>query len=256
MTIRKIQNSFRPLELNYMLEIPNSNIGSNRPPIILKSDADVYASTLVGEIFEDTVWELNPAGKAVLDVGCGEGNIAITAALRGASVTAVDLNENAVKTTRDNAIRNGVNVHALVSDGFSAIGNGRFDLIVANCCQMPQHLSSEQNAPIRDDGESGLKFLNDVIRQAHGYLKPGGKLLVWTFSLADMEGTKRLIREHWDIIKVIDTFEYCVRSLDGINHYPAIGNYGDRARAGQVTDVNDRIFVRGELYLLENQQRT
>ena len=48
-------------------------------------------------------------GRRVLDYGCGSGILAIAAARLGAaSVTAVDIDDQAVRATRDNAARNGV----------------------------------------------------------------------------------------------------------------------------------------------------
>lgn len=73
------------------------------------------------------------AGRTVLDVGCGTGVIAVTAAvIVGASVRAVDIASAAVEATRDNALRN--DVAALVDvDTTSAGGlDGSYDLVVAN----------------------------------------------------------------------------------------------------------------------------
>ncbi len=53
-------------------------------------------------------------GRGVLDIGCGSGILAITAAARGAVATAVDLDPDAVAVTRANASANGVGVTAQV----------------------------------------------------------------------------------------------------------------------------------------------
>ncbi len=50
-----------------------------------------------------------PAGATVIDYGCGSGILAIAAARLGArSVTAIDINPQALQSTRDNAAANGV----------------------------------------------------------------------------------------------------------------------------------------------------
>ncbi|MFA7669141.1 MAG: 50S ribosomal protein L11 methyltransferase [Burkholderiaceae bacterium] len=76
-----------------------------------------------------------PAGATVLDYGCGSGILAIAAAKLGAgSIEAVDIDEQAVQATRDNAANNGVKLHACLPDDF---GEGRFDVVVANILSNP-----------------------------------------------------------------------------------------------------------------------
>lgn len=77
------------------------------------------------------------AGKHVLDYGCGSGILAVAAATLGAaSVTAVDIDDQAVRATRENAERNGVaaRVHTPARDG---LGEQQFDLVLANILAKP-----------------------------------------------------------------------------------------------------------------------
>lgn len=75
------------------------------------------------------------AGSTLLDYGCGSGILAIAAAMLGASsVDAVDIDEQAVQSTRDNALNNRVQVNACLPDAF---GPGRFDVVVANILSNP-----------------------------------------------------------------------------------------------------------------------
>ena len=75
-------------------------------------------------------------GKRVLDVGAGSGILTIAAALLGASqVDAVDIEPVAVRSTRENARRNGVDAIVHVAEG--SVGPdqpfpGQYDLVVAN----------------------------------------------------------------------------------------------------------------------------
>lgn len=46
--------------------------------------------------------------RQVLEIGCGQGAIAVHLAKRGADVTAIDVSSAAVETTRQNAVHNGV----------------------------------------------------------------------------------------------------------------------------------------------------
>ncbi|MCH7488146.1 MAG: 50S ribosomal protein L11 methyltransferase [Chloroflexi bacterium] len=79
-------------------------------------------------------------GDTVLDIGSGSGILSTTAALLGAAqVDAIDIDPAAVRSTRENAERNGVG--ALVHIAQGSLGNGwpfleaaarRYDLVLAN----------------------------------------------------------------------------------------------------------------------------
>lgn len=78
-------------------------------------------------------------GERVLDVGAGSGILAIAAARMGAAeVVAVEADEDALETARENLERNGVAdrvrlVHRRVDpDYFAAVREAGFDLVVAN----------------------------------------------------------------------------------------------------------------------------
>jgi release factor glutamine methyltransferase len=76
-------------------------------------------------------------GKSFLEVGCGSGVVSLCAARRGALVTAVDINPDAVRCTVANATRNGLSVDCRCSDVFSALENMRFDVIAWNPPYLP-----------------------------------------------------------------------------------------------------------------------
>lgn len=69
-------------------------------------------------------------GARVLDMGCGSGVLGIMAAKQGAGhVTSIDIDERAVRSTEDNAAKNGVLLHAVQGD---SVPEGIFDYIFAN----------------------------------------------------------------------------------------------------------------------------
>ncbi|RST54483.1 50S ribosomal protein L11 methyltransferase [Variovorax sp. MHTC-1] len=75
-----------------------------------------------------------PAGKRVLDYGCGSGILAIGAAKFGATdIDAVDIDEAAVDSTRLNAEANKVQLKA----GLSDLATGRYDIVLANILATP-----------------------------------------------------------------------------------------------------------------------
>lgn len=83
------------------------------------------------ELLEEAVGE----GARVLDVGCGSGILSVAACVLGAkNVTAVDIDEFAVKTAAGNAELNGIGADKITTVQGSLTDNvsGKFDVIVAN----------------------------------------------------------------------------------------------------------------------------
>jgi ribosomal protein L11 methyltransferase len=80
------------------------------------------------------------AGDAVLDVGCGSGILSLAAARLGAaSVTAVDIDADCVRVTRENVRMNALDATVRAGEGtlgeawpFSDAPDDRFDVVVAN----------------------------------------------------------------------------------------------------------------------------
>ena len=71
-------------------------------------------------------------GCAVADVGCGTGVLAIAAAALGATtVTAVDIDAEAVETTRANAERNGARIDVALGS-VEHLAAATFDVVIAN----------------------------------------------------------------------------------------------------------------------------
>lgn len=76
-----------------------------------------------------------PAGAAVLDYGCGSGILAIAARKLGAGPTVgVDIDPQAVQSTRDNAAINQVRLQACLPD---ALPEGQYPVVVANILSNP-----------------------------------------------------------------------------------------------------------------------
>ena len=81
--------------------------------------------------------EADLAGSRVVDYGCGSGILAIAAVLLGASeVVAVDIDEQALQATRENAAHNGV-ADKITTPAMSDITGGPFDIVLANILAKP-----------------------------------------------------------------------------------------------------------------------
>lgn len=72
-------------------------------------------------------------GKEVLDMGCGTGILAILAHLKEASkITAIDIEEIAAESTKENADLNGMNDAIILCGDASLLAGKHFDIILAN----------------------------------------------------------------------------------------------------------------------------
>ena len=104
-------------------------------------------------------------GMKVMDLGCGCGVVGIVAAKKCGeeNVLMADVDPSAVETARANALSNGVDVRAVVSDGFDNVDEAGFDLILSN-------------PPYQTDFAVAKKF----IEKGFNRLKVGGKMLMVT----------------------------------------------------------------------------
>ncbi|HEY0585176.1 MAG TPA: peptide chain release factor N(5)-glutamine methyltransferase [Pseudoduganella sp.] len=129
---------------------------------------------------------LPPRGR-VLDMGTGSGAIAVAIAHSrpDASVTALDVSQDALAVAARNAQRNNAKVRCLHSDWYAAVGGEQFDLIVSNppyIADGDRHLSEgdlrfEPSGALTDFSD-GLSALRIIIAGAPPRLAPGSWLLM------------------------------------------------------------------------------
>jgi release factor glutamine methyltransferase len=129
---------------------------------------------------------LPPRGK-VLDMGTGSGAIAVAIAHSrpDASVTALDLSQEALAVAARNAQRNHATVRFLHSDWYGAVQGEHFDLIVSNppyIADGDRHLSEgdlrfEPSGALTDFAD-GLSALRTIIAGAPARLATGSWLLM------------------------------------------------------------------------------
>lgn len=141
-------------------------------------------------------------GTEVLDVCTGSGVLAVTAARRGARVTAVDVSARAVATARLNALLNRRRVRVRRRDLAAAMGERAYDLILCNPPYVP---APEAWVPDRgacrawDAGPDGRAVVDRVCDNAPAALKPRGVLLMVHSGLCDPDLTvSRLERSGLD----------------------------------------------------------
>mgnify|MGYP000309280037 CR=1 FL=1 len=118
------------------------------------------------------------SGRRILDIGCGTGILAIAGLLLGADfATAVDIDSNAVRITRENAAMNGVGdrIEAIQGDLLDKV-TGQYDIVVANIiADVIIHLSKDVKNYMKKDGvfiASGI--ILDRLQDVEEALKTGG----------------------------------------------------------------------------------
>jgi SAM-dependent methyltransferase len=127
-------------------------------------DAPWIASALAVINAMMTVAEVGP-GDVVYDLGCGEGEIVIAAARRGARGVGVDLDPERITNARANAARAGV------SDRVTFIEEDLFTTDVSPATVVTLYLGPEVNRRLRP------KLLRE--------LRPGTRIVSHDFSLGD-----------------------------------------------------------------------
>lgn len=145
------------------------------------------------ELLAEAALKLLKPGMRVLDLCTGSGCIIISLeqigrrqekADRTNRFTGSDISPAAIRTAAANAGRHGAQVSFLESDLFDRIQD-RYDMIISNPPYIRTAVIAELEEEVRchdpvlalDGREDGLYFYRRIIREAEGYLNPGGRLL-------------------------------------------------------------------------------
>ncbi|MBO6606813.1 peptide chain release factor N(5)-glutamine methyltransferase [Psychroserpens sp.] len=159
---------------------------------------------LVSKIITDYSSHSNDSKLTILDIGTGSGCIAVTLAkhLLNAQVTAIDISEDALKTAKENAELNDVDISFIKSDILDysdlTIDHSSFDVIVSN----PPYVRNSEKSEIRPnvldhephqalfvDDNDPLVFYRSICEFALDHLKPKGILY---FEINEYLGTAML----------------------------------------------------------------
>lgn len=129
-------------------------------------------------------------GARALDMGTGTGASALFAARRGWRVTAVDLNPQAVRCARINALWNGLEEAIEVREGdlFAPVAGERFDLVVFN----PPFFRGEPRGRF-DLAWRGTDVMERFAAGLPEALAPGGRALVLLSTDGDAAGMLRAL---------------------------------------------------------------
>lgn len=155
--------------------------------LMLYTTPDVLIPRPETELLVELALDRLPARGRVLDMGTGSGALAIAIAHSrpDVAVTAIDVSQAALDVARRNAERHKVDVTFVQSDWFCALGDARFDLIVANPPYIvagDPHLSQGdlRFEPVNalTDHADGLSALRTIVAGAPHHLARNSWLLM------------------------------------------------------------------------------
>lgn len=111
-------------------------------------------------------------GSTVLDIGCGSGIIALSALKLGAkSAVGVDIDEKAVKTARENAVRNGYGKDKAVflEGDLTEKVTGKYNVVIANIvASVITELCSQVGDFMSDDG---VFIVSGIIKESEAQVR-------------------------------------------------------------------------------------
>ena len=146
--VRLTQSQFDPIQISERLWItPSWHKAPAGNAVNLQLDPGLafgtgsHPTTLLCLKWLDTQLK---GGESVLDYGCGSGILTIAALKLGAgSAVGVDIDEQAIRASNDNAAQNDVQAHFYLPDG---LPQGQFDVVVANILANPLRMLGEMLA--------------------------------------------------------------------------------------------------------------
>jgi release factor glutamine methyltransferase len=168
-----------------------------------------------------------PVGGSFLEVGCGAGVTAVTAAARGCGrVAAIDINDVAVTNTALNAARHGLSdrITSHRSDMFDALGpDERFDLIFWNSPFIDPGADAGPARPARDEQrehlrqavfDPGYRAHERYLSGARARLTADGRLLLGFSDLGDHDSLRRLAADAGYRISILRTSQDLAPGVD------------------------------------------
>jgi len=151
--------------------------------------SEVYSPSDDTFLMLDVLSKMAVEEKEVLDVGTGSGILALYCAMRGAHVTATDIDEKALHHASQAAQDLQVSLHVALSDIFSNV-IGHFDLIIFNPPYLPSATTKDRTV---DGGKRGEVVAEKFLDGLADHLRKDGSALLL---LTDASGVESLARVH------------------------------------------------------------
>lgn len=146
-------------------------------------------------------------GKKFLEIGTGNGEIAVHAAENGAEVTATDINPEALTQVKQKAEDKGLKIEVRESDLFEGVEDQDYDVIVFNPPYLPGR-DGVGDEEIWRGGETGVEVSERFLEEVEAYLSDKSTFFIVASSLADY----RSLIEGFDL-SVLDEQELWFETL-------------------------------------------
>jgi 2-polyprenyl-6-hydroxyphenyl methylase / 3-demethylubiquinone-9 3-methyltransferase len=177
-----------PIDNDYYNRIADSWWDESEPLSMLLTGLNPGRFDYFQEVLT-TRLQIDPRGKAALDVGCGGGFLAEEFARLGCRVTGIDPSSSTLEAARDHAHQSGLDIDYRVGAGeHLPVGAAGFDL--AYCCDVLEHVED----------------LDRVVAETARVLKPGG---VYLFDTINRTLPSKLVAiklmQDWRLTRVYDT---------------------------------------------------
>jgi release factor glutamine methyltransferase len=133
----------------------------------------------------------------VLELGCGCGLVAITAAKRGAHVVATDISPLAVQNAQENVEHHKLQTHVDIRLGslFEPIRfNERFSVITFNPPYLPGTKGEPAFDPTWSGGADGRQITDAFLAECTRFLDAEGRVLLVQSSLSNPDRTRRVLQ--------------------------------------------------------------
>lgn len=172
----------------------------------LKTKEEVYSPREDSLLLARKVLEEVRNGDSVLDMGCGSGILGLVAAKKAKTVTAVDMNPEAVELTQENTELNSIeNIKTKESDLFDNIEK-RFDLIFFNSPYLPTEKKEEKikGSEQWSGGKEGIDVIEPFLKEVKNHLKRNGRILLLISSLTGKEEVEKIITNNGFTSQTID----------------------------------------------------
>ena len=141
--------------------------------------------------------------RSFLELGAGSGLLSMYAAKNRATVTAIDINREAIRFLQKNSDSNGVQLKIIHSDLFASVAAQCFDIIVIN---PPYYKKAPQSE--RDHawycGEKG-EFFQELFAQLNNYMHPASLVLMVLCDGCDLTMIHEYAKSHSFSLKKIIT---------------------------------------------------
>jgi release factor glutamine methyltransferase len=134
------------------------------------------------------------SGKTLLELGCGTGLISVYASKHGATVTASDLSETAIRNCEINNQSNQTNISVIHSDLFDSIQNQTFDWIIVNPPYYARLIKNEEELAWHC-GEN-FEYFQKLFASIKDYVHKGTQVVIVLTLGCDLEKIFQIGAEH------------------------------------------------------------